>query len=132
MSDIHKILVIEPKPLLSKQMKRQLNKKRTIVFMVKEMTEAFELLKFVYFDILVVDIQAGQHQSAYYQAILSIQWMSPQIRIILIISKEKIKYLNNLEGLEISNVILKPIKEREVMVSINQALEKAELCCPKT
>ena len=52
MSDITKILVIEPKSIISEQLKQNLNRNKTIVFMVKNISEAIEHLKFVYFDIL--------------------------------------------------------------------------------
>ena len=125
MPDIIKILVIEPKPVISKQLKQNLNKKRTIVFMVSTICEAIERLKFVNFDILVADIQSDWNNQKDYQILRSIRWMSPQIKIILLISQQKAEQMNYFEGLEISDVISKPWINNDLISSINHLMENS-------
>ena len=124
-SDITKILVIEPKSIISERLKQNLNKNKTIVFMVKNISEAVEQLKFVYFDILVADIQPDWNNQRDYQILRSIRWMSPQIKIILLISQDKAKQTNYFEGLEISDLIPKPWKNSDLFSSINHVIENS-------
>ena len=125
MPDITKILVIEPKSIISEQLKQNLNKNQTIVFMVKNISEAIEHLKFVYFDILVADIQPDWNNQRDYQILRSIRWMSPQIKIILLISQDKAKQTNYFQGLEISDLISKPWKNSDLFSSINHVIENS-------
>ena len=131
MSDITKILVIEPKSIISEQLKQNLNKNKTIVFMVKNISEAVERLKFVYFDILVADVQPEWNNQRDYQILRSIRWMSPQIKIILLISQDKAKQTNYFEGLEISDLISKPWKNSDLFSSINHVIENSLICFSK-
>lgn len=131
MSDITKILVIEPKSMISEQLKQSLNKKQTIVFMVKNISEAIERLKFVYFDILVADIQPDWNNQRDYQILRSIKWMSPQIKIILLIPQDKAKQMNYFEGLEISDLISKPWKNSDLFSAINHLIENSSFCFSK-
>lgn len=131
MSDITKILVIEPKSMISEQLKQNLNKKQTIVFMVKNISEAIERLKFVYFDILVADIQPDWNNQRDYQILRSIKWMSPQIKIILLIPQDKAKQMNYFKGLEISDLISKPWENSDLFLSINHLIENSSFCFSK-
>ena len=127
MPDITKILVIEPKSLISEQLKKNLNNKQTIVFMVKNISEAIERLKFVYFDILVADIQPDWNAQRDYHILRSIRWMSPQIKILLLIPQEKATQMNYLEGLEISDVISKPWESNDLFSSINHLIKTSSI-----
>jgi len=131
MSDITKILVIEPESIISEQLKQNLDKNQTIVFMVKNIYEAIEHLKFVYFDILVADIQPDWNNQRDYQILRSIRWMSPQIKIILLISQDKAKQTNYFEGLEISDLISKPWKNSDLFLSINHLIKNSLICFSK-
>jgi len=131
MSDIYKILVAEQKALISKHLKQKLNRKQTLVFTVHSMSEAIDHLKFIDFNILVVDVQSNWNDQNDFQILRSIRWMLPQIRIILLISKEKIKKIDNLEGLEISDLISKPWKNKDLVISITNVIEKSPICLSK-
>jgi DNA-binding response OmpR family regulator len=131
MSDIYKILVAEQKPSISKHLKQKLNRKRTIVFTVHSMSEAIDHLKFINFDILVVDVQSDWDDQNDFQILRSIRWMLPQIRIILLISKKKVKEIDNLEGLEISDLISKPWKNKDLVTSITNVIENSPICLSK-
>ena len=127
MPDITKILVIEPKSQISEHLKENLDKKQTIVFMVNNISEAIERLKFVYFDILIADIQPDWNNQKDYHILRSIRWMSPQIKILLLIPQEKAKQINYFEGLEISDVISKPWESRDLFSSINHLIKKSSI-----
>jgi len=51
--------------------------------------------------------------------------MSPQIKIILLISQDKAKQTNYFQGLEISDLISKPWKNSDLFSSVNHVIENS-------
>ena len=127
MSDITTLLVIEQKSMISKQLEQKLNRKRNIIFRVNNTSAAMEWLKSVDFDIMVVDIYSEWNDYKDYQILRSIRWMSPRIKIILLVTKEKAKQIKYSEELENLNLIRRPYKNEELITSVNHLIENSSI-----
>ncbi|MEW5800581.1 MAG: tetratricopeptide repeat protein [bacterium] len=119
MNDIIKILVIEREPVVSRQLKKSLNREQHIVFGVSSVMGAVERLKSIFFDIVVVDVYQDWNDQEDFFLLRSITWMAPKTKIILVAPEDKQNPARNVEGLKIFDFIHKHKKFKNLIASIN-------------